>query len=79
MESINDDQMRELNRLKAWIYQQRIKARLDLDQAERRQKREEAAAQRKAEQPGAVLILELPGNYFKETEGRIPPVSIFCI
>ena len=51
VESINDDQMRELNRLKAWIYQQRIKARLDLDQAERRQKREEAAAQRKAEQP----------------------------
>jgi len=51
VESLNDEQMRDLNRLKAWIYQRRIKVRLDRDRAERREKKEEEAARREAEQP----------------------------
>jgi len=49
--SISDYQIGELNRLKAWIYRQRIKGRLEEDTAERREKREGALAQRKEEQP----------------------------
>ena len=51
VESLNDGQMRDLNRLKAWIYQKRIQVRLDRNRAERRQKKEEEAAQREAAQP----------------------------
>ena len=51
VDSISDYQMGELNRLKAWIYRQRVKARLEKDGAERREKREEDEAQREAEQP----------------------------
>ncbi len=51
VESITDDQMRDLNRLKAWLYHKRTTIRLDRDRAERRQKKEEEAARRKAEQP----------------------------
>ena len=51
VDSISDDQMRDLNRLKEWLYRKRTTIRLEQDRAERRQKREEEAAQRKAEQP----------------------------
>jgi len=51
VDSISDYQTGELNRLKAWIYRQRMKARLEKDRAERREKREEAETQREAEQP----------------------------
>jgi len=51
VETLNTDQERDLNRLKAWLYQKRTTARQDKDRAERRQKREEEAARRKAEQP----------------------------
>jgi len=51
VDSISDHQMRELNRLKAWLYRQRIKVRTEKDRAERRRNREEAVAQREAEQP----------------------------
>ncbi len=51
VESLNDEQMRDLNRLKAWLYHQKTQARLDRDRAERRQKKEEEEAKRKAEQP----------------------------
>ncbi len=51
VESLNDEQMRDLNRLKAWLYQKRTSIRLEQDRAERRQKKEEEAARRKAEQP----------------------------
>ena len=51
VESLRDDQVRDLNRLKAWIYQKRTTIRLERDRAERRQKREEEAAERKLEQP----------------------------
>jgi len=51
VDSLTDDQMRDLNRLKEWLYRKRTTARQDKDRAERRQKKEEEAAERKAEQP----------------------------
>ena len=51
VESLNNYQLRELNRLKAWLCRKRTQVRLERDRAERRQKREEAEAQREAEQP----------------------------
>ena len=51
VDKLDDEQMRDLNRLKAWLYQRRTTIRLDRDRAERRQKKEEAATVRKEEQP----------------------------
>lgn len=51
VESLRDDQERDLNRLKAWIYQARTKIRLERDRVERRQQKEAAAAERKELQP----------------------------
>ena len=51
VESLNDDQMRDLNRLKEWIYKKRTDIRHDRDRAERRQKKEEETAKREAAQP----------------------------
>ena len=51
VESLRDNQLADLNRLKEWIYRQRTKIRLERDRAERRQKKEEQAAERKALQP----------------------------
>lgn len=51
VETNGDYRMGELNRLKAWLYQQRVKVREERDRADRRLEREEAEAQRKAEQP----------------------------
>ena len=51
VETLNTDQERDLNRLKAWLYQRRTTVRQDRDRAERRQKKEEEAEQRKQEQP----------------------------
>ncbi|MBA7648474.1 hypothetical protein ES703_56260 [subsurface metagenome] len=51
VESINDDQTRDLNRLKAWLYHKRTNIRAERDRAERRQKKEEEAAARKEAQP----------------------------
>lgn len=45
VDSLNDEQMRELQRLKHWLYQKRTQIRLDRDRAERRQKREERSSQ----------------------------------
>jgi len=51
VDSLNDEQMRELHRLKEWLYHKCTQARVERDRAERKQKREEEAARRKAEQP----------------------------
>ena len=51
VESISDYRMGELNRLKNWIYRQRVKVRLERDRAERRQEKEEIKARREEEQP----------------------------
>ena len=50
-ESINDEQMRELKRLKEWLYRKRSQIRMERDRIDRRQKREDEAARRKADQP----------------------------
>ena len=51
VDELNRNQMDDLNRLKAWIYQKRITVRLERERAERRQKKEEEAARKKEEQP----------------------------
>jgi len=56
---ITDDQMRDLNRLKRWIYERRAKARQECDRGERRQKKEEKAARDRMIQPE---LFTLPGE-----------------
>jgi len=51
VDSLSVDQMRDLQGFKAWLYERRIKARLERGKAERRQEREEEAARKKVEQP----------------------------
>jgi len=51
VDSISDHQVGELNRLKAWLYRQRMKARTEKDSAERREKKEEQETKKKEEQP----------------------------
>jgi len=51
VESLTDEQMRDLNRLKEWLYRKRTLGRIDRERAERRQKREDKAVRRKTEQP----------------------------
>jgi hypothetical protein len=51
VDSLRDDQLADLNRLKEWLYWKRSTIRQEQDRAERRQKKEEEAARRKAEQP----------------------------
>jgi len=51
VESLNDYQLRELNRLKAWLYRKRTQVRQGGERIERRQAREEAKVRREAEQP----------------------------
>jgi len=51
VDSLNDYQMRDLNRLKKWLYHRRTTIRLERDRTERRHKKEEAEAQKKMEQP----------------------------
>ena len=51
VDSLNGDQMADLNRLKEWLYNQRTKARQESERTERRQHNEEEVAKRKAEQP----------------------------
>ncbi len=59
VESLNDDQMRDLNRLKAWIYKKRGEVRLDRERAARRQEKEEAAERRTQEQPALFDFAEV--------------------
>ncbi|MBA7659412.1 hypothetical protein ES703_67390 [subsurface metagenome] len=56
VESLDADQVRDLDRLKAWIYKKRIDARLEHDRAERRQAKEEESQRKKAEQPALFLF-----------------------
>ena len=51
VESLNDYQTAELNRLKSWLYRKRTQVRQERGRADRRQRREEAEARREAEQP----------------------------
>lgn len=49
--TLDDQQMRDLNELKAWIYEKRIAARLNGDRAGRRERKEEEVERKKQEQP----------------------------
>ena len=51
VDRLDDEQMRDLNRLKDWLYQQRTRVRQERERAERRQNKEEEAARSKVEQP----------------------------
>ncbi|MFC2001225.1 hypothetical protein ACFLUZ_01825 [Chloroflexota bacterium] len=51
VDSLTDQQLADLNRLKEWLYRQRTTARQDLERAERRQMKEEEVEKRKTEQP----------------------------
>jgi hypothetical protein len=51
VDRLDDEQMRDLHRLKDWLYHQRIRVRQERNRAERRQKKEEETARSKAEQP----------------------------
>ena len=51
VDKLDNEQMRDLQRLKGWIHRQRTKIRLERDRAEKRQRHEEEAARRKVEQP----------------------------
>ena len=51
VDSLNNEQMRDLNWLKEWLYRKRTTVRQDRDRAERRQKKEEESAARKEAQP----------------------------
>ena len=50
VDSLRDDQVSDLNRLKYWLYKKRTQFREDRERAERRQKKQEEVEQRKAEQ-----------------------------
>jgi len=50
VDKLDADQMRELRRLKDWLFRQRSRIRLERDRVEKQQKREQVA-RRKAEQP----------------------------
>ena len=54
VDKLDDEQMRDLNRLKDWLYRQRAKIRQERDRAERRQEKEEEADRKKMEQPALV-------------------------
>jgi hypothetical protein len=51
VDQLSDYQMQHLDRLKAWIYGQRIKVRQERDRAERRERTRAEAARREAERP----------------------------
>ena len=51
VESLDDGQKRDLDRLKEWLYRTRTRARQDKDRGERRQKRGEEAATKEELQP----------------------------
>jgi len=51
VDSLNNHQTSDLNRLKEWLYRRRITARQETERSERRHKKEEEVAEKKAEQP----------------------------
>jgi len=51
VDSLNDEQMADISRLKEWLYHQQTRARQGRERVERRQEKEEDITRRKAEQP----------------------------
>ncbi len=58
VDSISDYPTEELNRLKEWPYRKRTQVREDSERAERRRKKEQEIARRKAEQPALFEFLQ---------------------
>ena len=50
VDSLSDQQMADLNRLKEWLYRRRTKVRQEMERAECRKKKEEEVTKRKTEQ-----------------------------
>jgi len=51
VDQLSDYQMQHLDRLKDWIYRQRVKVRQEQDRTDRREQKEAAVAEREALQP----------------------------
>ncbi len=51
VDSLNDKQMADLNRLKEWLYRRRTTARQERERGERRQRKEDELAKKTAQQP----------------------------
>lgn len=51
VESLSEQQMADLNRLKEWLYHRRTTVMEELERVERRQRKEEGIAKRRTEQP----------------------------
>ncbi|AII60896.1 hypothetical protein [Dehalococcoides mccartyi] len=51
VDSLNNQQATDLNRLKDWLYRRRTTARQELERTERRQQKKEEVAKKEAEQP----------------------------
>ena len=52
VDSLTEQQMADLNRLKEWLYRRRTTARQEQERVERRKQKEEEVIKREAEQPG---------------------------
>jgi len=51
VDSLSDERMASLNRLKEWLHSRRTTARQEVERTERRQQKEDEVATRKAERP----------------------------
>jgi hypothetical protein len=51
VDSLNNQQTADLNRLKEWLYRRRTTARQEMERIARYQQKEDEASKRKAEQP----------------------------
>jgi hypothetical protein len=51
VDSLSNEQMADLNRLKVWLHSRRTTARQEMERTERRHQKEEEVDRRKAEQP----------------------------
>jgi len=51
VETLSEYLTQKLNRLKSWLYQQRVKLRLERERGERRKMKEEEIARKRTEQP----------------------------
>jgi len=51
VDSLNNQQTVDLNRLKEWLYRRRTTARQEMERSEKRQQKEDKVSKRKTEQP----------------------------
>jgi len=56
VDSLNEWQKNQLERLKAWLHRRRVQERINRDRAERRQEKQAEAARRGAEQPALFAL-----------------------